>query len=85
MSDESVMSSEQECGDRPANGGCRKGELDLADMIESFLWDHCDGEDQRALEYISENAWNNWLANVRRLLDHHHLNAYFDENFEIRK
>ena len=65
--------------------GRRAGELDLADLIDSYLWDVCDGEDLKHLGSIRESTLENWRQDVRDLLERIGINEYQDEAGNTRK
>jgi len=59
--------------------------MDLFDLIESYLWDACDGEDERHLEAISEEAMLKWASDVRNALERHNINLHFNEDGSVTR
>ena len=65
--------------------GRQKGEADLADLIETYLWDACNGPDAIALESIRESALTDWKQQVRNLLERLAINQYHNSDGHVRK
>lgn len=57
-------------------------EIDLADLIHSYLWDCCDDAAMAALESISERVFEDFEQRVRKELERRGINSYFHDGDE---
>jgi len=63
----------------------KPGELDLADFVHAYLWDECDGEDEKHLASISMETHDRWQQHVRDLLERKGINRYYTSEGAERK